>query len=83
MKQTNTFLFAIVVTAGIASGASPKISVDPETMDPANTVDVIVQYKQAPTEVHHKKVIGSGGRLKTELGVVNSGHYAIFRRQAG
>ena len=52
MKQTNTFLFAIVVTAGIASGASPKISVDPETMDPANTVDVIVQYKQAPTEVH-------------------------------
>ena len=78
MKQTNTFLFAIVVTAAFASGASPKISVDVETLDPANTVDVIVQYRQPPTEVHHKKVTDRGGRLKTELGVVNSGHYAIF-----
>src|SRR5665213_761755 len=41
------------------------------------TVDVIVRYKQAPTEAQHQRVVGRGGRLQHRLSVINANHYAV------
>src|SRR6266581_4118584 len=41
------------------------------------TVDVIIQFTQTPTDVHHQKVQNKGGVLKTTLDVVKSAHYSV------
>src|SRR3989441_7700615 len=41
------------------------------------TVDVIIQFNQAPTEAHHQKVQDKGGVLKTKLDFINGAHYSI------
>lgn len=60
-----------------ALGGHPKIARDLDQVNSAGTVDVIVQFRQAPTDGHHKKVTIRGGRLKTALGIVKGGHYSI------
>lgn len=72
-------LAAIVLAAfaGSPAFAHPKIARDLERANPAATVDVIVQFRQAPTAAHHGKVTTRGGRLKTALGIVRGGHYSL------
>src|SRR6266566_482736 len=41
------------------------------------TVDVIIQFNQTPTDVHHQKVQNKGGVLKTTLDVIKSAHYSV------
>lgn len=77
MKSTNTILFAVIATAGLTFCASPKIAKDLENADPGANIDVIVQFKQAPTAAQHKKVTDRGGVLKTTLSVVKAGLYSI------
>ena len=48
-----------------------------DQFEPGSTVDVIVQYAHTPTERHHSKVLGRGGRLHASLELVNSAHYTI------
>ena len=38
------------------------------------TVDVIIQFNQTPTAVHHQKVQNKGGVLKTKLDFIKGGH---------
>ena len=45
----------------LAYAGGPKISPDLRMLDPDSTVDVIVQYKHAPTAAHHKKIADKGG----------------------
>ena len=77
MKQTAPLWFAVIATAGLTFGLSPKVAKDLENADPAATIDVIVQFNQTPTAAHHKKVTDRGGALKTGLAVVKAGHYTI------
>jgi serine protease AprX len=63
-----------------ASAKNPKIASDLMAADPESTVNVIVQFTQAPTARHHAKVLNLGGELKSELGIVKGGAYTI---QAG
>jgi len=59
---------ALLLCAGIAFAAAPKISHDLQQGNSSEQVDVIVQYKQVPTAGHHQKVISRGGKLRSELG---------------
>jgi len=41
------------------------------------TVDVIIQFKQTPTNAHHQKVHNKGGALKTNLDFIKGAHYSV------
>ena len=68
---------ACFLLARPAFAADPKIAADLQLADPNATVDVIVQFVQAPTARLHAKVTNRGGQLKTELGIVKGGAYRI------
>src|SRR5579883_2071794 len=67
MKSLALLLGLVIATVGPASTADDKIAPDLLTHR-SRTVDVIVEYKEAPTAVHHEKVLSRGGVLKRELG---------------
>ena len=70
-------LCAVILSASLAFAGSPKMSKDLEGNNASDQVDVIVQFKQAPTARHHQKVLSRGGTLKHELGLVKSGAYTM------
>ena len=68
---------AVILSASLAFAGSPKVSKDLEGRNPSERVNVIVQFKQAPTARHHQKVFNRGGKLRQELGLVKSGAYSL------
>src|SRR6266568_508397 len=64
-----------------ALARNPKIASDLEGTDPDSSVDVIIQFTQAPTARLHAKVLDRGGELKSELGIVKGGAYRISARE--
>src|SRR4051794_7990894 len=71
---------SLILTAASAFGAPPgrpKMSRDLEQKNASDMVDVIVQFKQAPSAFHHQKVLGRGGALHRSLDLVNSGAYRM------
>ena len=51
---------------------------DSRTLSTASSIDVIVQFRDTPSEKHHKKIKDKGGVLKTDLsGIINAGHYSL------
>ncbi len=70
-------LCAVILSASLAFAGSPKISKDLQGKRPSDQVNVIIQFKQAPTAKHHQKVLNRGGRLKQELRLVNGGAYSL------
>jgi serine protease AprX len=56
---------------------NPKMADELGVVDQNSTVDVIIQYKQVPTEAHHQKVRNKGGALQRELHVIKGGHYSV------
>jgi len=69
-------LCTVILSASLAFAGSPKMSKDLEG-NAFDQVDVIVQFKQAPTARHHQKVLSRGGTLRHELGLVKSGAYTM------
>ena len=76
MKKTLVFFLSAFLTSGLCAG-SGKLAKDLESLDPAANVDVIVQFKQVPTEVHHQKVISRGGVQKKNLGLIKGALYSM------
>jgi serine protease AprX len=70
-------LGCLILSASLAFAGSRKMSKDLEGKNTSDQVDVIVQFKQAPTSRHHQKVFNRGGRLNHELGLVKSGAYSL------
>src|SRR5207302_10494082 len=71
-------LLSVSVTQ--ADGKKHKLSNDHEAFkDGSNgpTVDVIIQFNQVPTDVHHQKVQNKGGVLKTKLDAIMGAHYSV------
>ena len=68
---------ALILSASLAFAGSPKISKDLEGKNASSQVNVIVQFRQAPTARHHQKVLNRGGKLRQELGLVKSGAYSL------
>ena len=76
MIKRLVFLLSTLVTSSLIAG-SGKLAKELESLDPAANVDVIVQFKQAPTEADHQSVLRLGGKLKHEFGVIRARHYSI------
>ena len=60
----------VISSASFAFAGSDKMAKDLEGKGPSDQVDVIVQFKQAPTARHHQKVLSKGGTLKGVLSVL-------------
>ena len=70
----------LAVGVSLADGKKHKLSNDLEAFkDGSNgpTVDVIIQFNQVPTDVHHQKVQNKGGVLKTKLDAIMGAHYSV------
>jgi len=70
-------LLILMLTAGLAFAQPLKLSKDLVGKDLGARVDIIVQFKRTPTEVHHQKVRSRGGQLKSELSIVKAGCYSL------
>ena len=66
MKKTLVFLLSAFLTSSLFAETG-KLAKDLESVDPASNVDVIVQFKQAPTDAKHQAVLRMGGKLKHEF----------------
>ena len=63
-------------TATAVWGGDEKLSADLRGHSQGN-VDVIVQYRNPPTEAHHRRVLQAGGSLKHRLDFIRSAHYSV------
>ncbi len=70
-------ILGLLLSAAGALAGSPKMANDLRGAAPGSNVDVIVQYRTAPTAAHHAKVAARGGQLKQELGLVKGGAYSV------
>src|SRR5579884_3001135 len=57
----------LVAAAGLCYGAHPKLAPELGRMEAAGTVDVIVQYRQTPTDEHHARLENLGGKSFAHL----------------
>ncbi len=70
----------LAVELSLADGKSHKLSKEFQAQkNTANDVkvDVIIQFKQVPTNAQHQKVRDKGGVLKTKLDIIKGGHYSV------
>jgi serine protease AprX len=78
MKSKLTIGLVILLTAtGWAYGNDRKLGRDLDRINPNSSVDVIIQYKHVPTEVHHQKVRDQGGVLRRRYRTLRSGSYRV------
>ncbi len=75
------FVLFVLLAAGLsfADGKKHKVSRDLEALENAHgaTVDVIIQFTQAPTPTQHAKVRSKGGVLKKNLDIIKGAHYSV------
>src|SRR5207245_5280194 len=72
----------ILLAAGLslADGHKREVSQDLEALKSGpsgSTVDVIIQFNQAPTDAQHQRVQDKGGVLKRNLDVIKGAHYSV------
>ena len=88
MKKTLRLaaIFGLALTCGtVAWAGTEKLSTElkPEnrsgsrSAQDADLVEVIVQYKVAPTEAHHRRIAGLGGKLNTRMDFIKAAHYSV------
>src|ERR1035438_7420210 len=80
MDSIKTVLITIL-TAGIGLAAGHKLPDELQNIAPETSVDVIVQYRQQPTEVNHSRVSALGGEFKRSLEIIRAAHYSISAGQ--
>ena len=76
MKSLFRFLI-FTFTVGLALADPPKLSKDLARKDPTALVNVIVQFKQVPSELQHQKVKDKGGVLRSKLDVIRGAQYSL------
>src|SRR5205807_7382596 len=74
--QVLAFLFVSFLPSWAFAGQD-KIATDLHAADPTSTVDVIMQFKELPTEADHRKLREHGGTLKSELPLVKGALYSV------
>ena len=76
MRKSQKVVNWVAVVAALtmsAFGQTPKLSPELAGVDQSSNVSVIVQFKQAPGEADHQRVLQGGGQLRKRLGVVKAG----------
>ena len=58
-------------------GSSEHLASDLRGKTGSEMVDVIVQYRNPPTEAQHNKIAGKGGTLQHRLDLIGAGHYQV------
>ena len=67
-----------ILTASLAlAGNRLKIAEDLQKTDRGATVDIIVQFKHAPSEARHQRMRARGGVRKADLELLNGASYSI------
>ena len=69
-------IFLLTASIMFAQGNS-KLASDLQNLDPGATVDVIVQFHQAPSQADFDNVRGQGGELKNGLPVIQGGLFSV------
>jgi len=67
----------VLLVECVAHSAQVKLSSDLVTRDLNEQVDVIVQYRHAPTSLQHQRVAQRGGILRQELGSLQAEAYRV------
>jgi len=76
MNRTFAFLLSTCLAGALFAGDG-KLAKDLESLDPASNVNVIVQFKEAPTEAHHQKIRARGDLHKGNLELVKGSLYSM------
>src|SRR3954462_5834728 len=79
-KIMKYLLLATIFVSFEATAMAQKVHMSRDLMKAQWTnanVDVIVQYKQRPTEAQHRRAANFGGRFKKQLGLINAGSYSV------
>ena len=83
MKKTIGLLAALgMAFTCSATVISSAVTLSPELQSEraarlTDTLDVIVQYKVAPTEAHHQRVAALGGKLRDRMDRIKGAHYTL------
>ncbi|MGD0295464.1 MAG: hypothetical protein ABSE86_00005, partial [Bryobacteraceae bacterium] len=80
MRLTLTVLIALSIPS-FGQTNSAKLAPELQGLRPEATVDVIIQFKQTPTALHHATVSALGGQLKRNLDIIRGAHYSVPARQ--
>jgi serine protease AprX len=76
-KRMKSRMLSLLFVSSLAFGATPKLSPEFEHVDPNSTVDVIVQYKQAPGPNQFERIRNNhGGQLRHALNLVRAGAFS-------
>lgn len=67
----------LILTASCAFARHPKIALDLDGVDRTSKVDVIIQFKHAPTEAQHQKVRNQGGMLRAPFELLKGALYSV------
>jgi serine protease AprX len=67
----------ILLTATLAFARNSKIAADLEGVDPSANVDIIVRFRQAPSDAQHYAIRARGGRHKSDLRLIKGGLYSV------
>src|SRR5581483_2751884 len=66
---------SLVLMAPLNAGS--KLARELERVDSQANVDVIVQYRDTPTSIHHERVHRLGGTFHRQLNVIGGAHYTV------
>ena len=72
-----TILFLLACSFNAAKGAEAKLDAELKGLNSNQTVDVIITYRNTPTEEHHHRVSARGGELKENLDLIRAAHYSV------
>ncbi|HTG14607.1 MAG TPA: hypothetical protein VK747_04990, partial [Blastocatellia bacterium] len=67
----------VLFTVSVANAVQIKLSSDLSGRDSNDQIDVIVQYRHAPTPQQHQKLAPLGGMLRQELSSLRGGAYRV------
>ncbi len=70
----------LAITSTVAWAGNEKLSAElqpDKTAARRGNLEVIVQYRTAPTEAHHARVAALGGKLNARMDFINGAHYTV------
>jgi serine protease AprX len=77
LKFIGVAFVALAVTAAGALAGDQQLSSDLKSRNLTGNVEVIVQYKVAPTDSHHQRVASLGGTLHSRMDHIQAAHYTV------
>ena len=77
----STIVLLLASGFSVAYGAEAKLDPALRDLNSNQNVDVIVQFRTAPTEAQQQRVLAHGGELKQSLDIIRAAHYAVPANQ--